>query len=486
MTETKTGTRRSAGIDYINLLDLDSHPVRDILRAESPMEPGPTRVPVERYFERSFHDLEVEKIWKKVWQMACHEDDIPDVGDYYIYDIAHLSFLIVRTTPDEIVAFPNACLHRGRQLKDKPGRGAHVIRCAFHGWAWNLDGSLREVPCEWDFPEVSAEDYSLPPVKLGRWQGFVFINPNPDAESLEDHIGTLADHFTLLPYERRYKEAHVAKILRCNWKVAANSKYDVFGNFSRAISPNMTPSPHLVGGPGDALDGAMLYTRLKHPMSGLVYERIAEDVVEVTDAKGQASRFAQDGSWISGPMTQADPHMCNWIGGRQLPGAEGVRAPTLTGDGARAMAASGVREHLRGTLGDEVDQFSDAELLDSIYLTLFPNFHPWGSFNRIVYRFRPNGDNPEECIHECMYFSPVPTGQPRPPAAPIHWLGPDDDWVDAPELGMLSKVFNQDVLNLPFVQRGLKNLPTKEVVFGNYGETKLRHFHELLNQWLAR
>jgi len=115
---------------------------------------------------------------------------------------------------------------------------------------------------------------------------------------------------------------------------------------------------------------------------------------------------------------------------------------------------------------------------------VFPNFHPWGSFNQIVYRFRPNGDNPEECIHECMYMAPSPDGENRPPPAPIHWLGPDDDWVDAPELGMLAKVFNQDVVNMPEVQRGLKMLKDPHVIFANYGETKVRHFEELLSRWV--
>ena len=152
----------------------------------------------------------------------------------------------------------------------------------------------------------------------------------------------------------------------------------------------------------------------------------------------------------------------------------------------RAMMAAGPRESLRPLLGDRVDEFSDAELLDSIYFTVFPNFHPWGSFNQIVYRFRPHGDNPDECIHECMYFSPVPEGEERPPAAPIHWLGADDDWVDAPELGMLAKVFNQDVVNMPYVQKGLKTMKQPYVIFADYGETKPRHFHKLLNEWLEK
>ena len=81
---------------------------------------------------------------------------------------------------------------------------------------------------------------------------------------------------------------------------------------------------------------------------------------------------------------------------------------------------------------------------------------------------------------------PAPPGEKRPPAAPIHWLGPDDDWVDAPELSMLAKVFNQDVYNLPRVQAGLRATKQRQVIFGNYGETKIRHFHELLERWIAR
>ena len=185
--------------------------------------------------------------------MACHEDDIPDVGDYLVYELAHLSYLVVRVAEDEFKAYHNACLHRGRLLRQEDGKKARDLRCAFHGWTWNLDGSLKEIPCQWDFPYVNPDEQSLPEVKAARWGGFVFINPDPDAEPFEEFVGDLESHFTLLPYEKRYKEAHVAKVLRCNWKVAqeafmeayhvvathpqilagicdANSKYDVFGN----------------------------------------------------------------------------------------------------------------------------------------------------------------------------------------------------------------------------------------------------------------
>lgn len=446
---TEAGAR-SAGPLYQELLDCDTRPVPWQLRLESPLAPGVTRVPAERYLSRAFHDLEVEKLWKRVWQMACREEDIPEVGDYIIYEITHLSFIVVRTKADEIKAYHNACLHRGRQLREFDGRRATEFRCPFHGWCWEITGELKEVVCAWDFPDVTPERYHLPEAAVATWGGFVFINPDLDCEPFETFIGDLPKHFERWPLEKRFKQAHVAKYLRCNWKVAqeafmeayhvvathpqillslgdSNSQYDAWGNFSRAISPNGTPSPHIRTKPSEQ---------------------------EVLDAL--FDKQLDDPSLVTVP--------------------EGMTA--------RQVAAAGAREMMRAVLGDEADEYCDAEYNDAFYFTLFPNFHPWGGFNRIVYRFRPNGDDPDTSIMECMFLSPYPEGTPRPPAAPIHWLGFEDDWTEAPELGMLARIFNQDVFNIPKVQQGLKAMKRPEVVFASYNETKIRHFHQLLERWL--
>lgn len=86
---------------------------------------------------------------------------------------------------------------------------------------------------------------------------------------------------------------------------------------------------------------------------------------------------------------------------------------------------------------------------------------------------------------ECMYLAPFPEGE-RPPSAPLTWLDEDQDWTEAPELGMLARVFNQDVYNVPKVQAGLEATQRDEVLFASYQETKLRHFHGLLGQWIER
>jgi hypothetical protein len=83
-----------------------------------------------------------------------------------------------------------------------------------------------------------------------------------------------------------------------------------------------------------------------------------------------------------------------------------------------------------------------------------------------------------------MFFPPWPDDDTRPePAVPVD-LGVDDDWSLAPAMGPLFKIFQQDSLNLPKVQRGLKYQEQQEVIFASYGEAKIRHFWQNLNAWL--
>ena len=438
------------GISYQELLDQDSCAVPPVLRFDKQRHDGPNRIPVERYTSKEFFDLEVDRVWKRVWQMACREEDIPNVGDHLVYDIVGMSFLIVRSDEDEIKAYWNACLHRGLQLRHRRGHSAQ-LRCPYHGWCWSLKGDLKQIPADWDFEHVNKEEQALPSVKVGRWGGFVFINPDPDCESLESFLGELPEHFKRWALEDRYKAAHVAKIIHCNWKVAqeafmealhvvgthpqlmcsigdSNSQNDAFENFSRTITPNGTPSPHLRTRPSE--------------------QEMADNILDVD--YGEPS-----------PVTVPE------------------------GTTARAYVAEGRRKVMRAVVGDEeADALCDAELMDSIYYTLFPNLHPWGAYNRIVYRFRPFEKDHRKSIMEVIYLEPIPKGAERPPAADVHWLEADDDWVEAPELGMLARVFNQDNVNLPYMQLGLETTQKSHIQISNYNETKLAHFHKLLEEWI--
>ena len=510
MVETKTGQDRSAGISYNDILRNDAVPPPAVYLEDSPYPAGRTTVPVERYFSKEEHDKEVEMLWKRVWQMACHESDIPNVGDTHVYDIAELSYMIVRVSETEVKAFPNACLHRGRALCDNHRKELKAFRCAFHGWSWNLDGSLKEIPGHWDFPSVTEEEYGLPEINIGSWGGIFFINPDPDCEPLADFIGDFDRHFGI-PFERRYKAAHLIKRLPCNWKVAqeaflesyhviathpellgsfadVNSKYDVWGNTSRAMSASGYPSPHTGldhNEPGCYPDGKA-YQSMKHMISGHVYRRIAENEVEVTTPDGKKGRFTEHAEYISGEQKSADIQMCSWVGGRIISGEEDT--PMVYPEDPseyRSGTAATRREAMRPTYGDSVDKVSDADLNDAIYYSIFPNISPWADFNPIFYRFRPDGNNPEQSLHEVMYMIPLPEGADMPESPKCTFLDLDDDYCDAAEIGSnLAKIFNQDYVNHRAVQKGLHSHPKGETIFASYQETKIRHFHDTLNRWL--
>lgn len=448
MTESlPPGAARSPGITYQQLLDTDTHPVPEVLRLESPKYLGSDDISVTRYTSREWHEREIEHLWKKVWQFACREEEIPRPGDHYIYEIAGLSFIVMRTDDMSIRSYPNACLHRGRMLKEQAGHCSE-LRCAFHGFAWTIGGELKDIPARWDFPHVATEEWSLPSVSVGTWAGFVFINPDPNAESLESFLGGIADQFAVWDLASAYKEAHVAKVIPVNWKIAqeafceayhvsgthpqiltylgdTNSQVDIWENFSRVITPGGTPSPLLDHKPSEEdMLRAMLDVRVGNALP-------------VTLAEGQTMR---------------------------------------------ALGAELGRMRWRPVVGDAIDKMSDAELMDSIDYTVFPNFHPWGAFNRIVYRFRPNGDDHRSCIMECIFVSPFSGDRPKP--APVHWLSAEETFTDASELGMLGKVFNQDLFNMPKVQRGLESTQKPGVTLGNYQESKVRWLHQKLGEWI--
>jgi phenylpropionate dioxygenase-like ring-hydroxylating dioxygenase large terminal subunit len=519
MNTTKTNGVRTMDDAFAAMLAADSHPenITDALRRNAPLGPGPSLIPVERYIDRRFHELEKEKLWSKVWQVAAHEDDFPNVGDVVPYDITTMSFLVVRTSENEYKAYYNACLHRGRKLRENRAKSLDELRCPFHGWSWNLDGSLKQVPCAYDFAGMNRDEESLPEVQVGRWGRFIFINPDPQAAPLEDHLGDLASHFEVLPYDRRFKQAHVAKVIKANWKVVQDAfmesyhvlmthpqiltggandlctKYDAFGNYSRAIRCGALETEGLPS--WESVDTENGMTCLRHPLNGWLYEHVGDGVVQVTTPKGKSGKFTANADWIEGELTDANPHMCLWAGGRQLlPGGPAPRPRDLAipDDMKAAMAdapprviqAELQRRMLKDVIPSVADTIPDVELHSSMYFTVFPNWHPWGSFNLINYRFRPNGDNHEECIMECMYLAPIPENGEYEPASEIHWLEPDEDWTNAPELGMLTKIFNQDLRNLPYVFQGMKATARKHLRIGDYNELKLRHFHQLYGKWV--
>jgi phenylpropionate dioxygenase-like ring-hydroxylating dioxygenase large terminal subunit len=434
---------------YQQLLDQETREVPVSLRAESAGHLDGPGIEPARYFDPDFHGLEVERVWNRVWQMACREEQIPEVGDTLVYEVADLSLIVARTAPEEIRAFHNSCLHRGTQLRTRPGR-VKQFRCPYHGFTWNLDGTLAEIPSSWDFPHVDEDDFCLPEAQVGTWGGFVFVNPDTGAAPLEEHLEDLPWHFAEWPLEDRYLGAHIVRVMPCNWKVALEAFIEAYHT--------MAVHPQLLSTAADSLTQYDVYG----PHVSRMITAVAVSSEHLDSSPGDAE------------IVEA------------MLGAQGADATVEPGS-ARRVVAEGVRASLQRRTGRDFSGVSDAEMLDGIEYFLFPNFMPWGGYlTPFAYRFRPEGHDPDSCVIDIMVLHPLPEDGGRPPPAKTRYLGPDESWTDAPELGVFGRVFNQDGSTFRRIQRGLRASVRQRTTLGRYQESRIRHFHATLDAHIGR
>jgi len=450
------GNNRCDAISVQDLLDCEEVPVPAYLREDNNPDMGDEDLPISNYTSRIIHEQEKEKLWPRVWQVVCREEDIFEAGEHYIHDSVDDSILVVRQQGGGIKAFVNSCLHRGRALRTENGL-VKALRCPFHGFTWELDGSFRGMPCEWDFEYMCKDQLQLPEVAVDSWGGFVFINIDGNAGPLLEYLGVLPEHYARYELENAHKGIHVQKVIPCNWKVAheaflesyhsiathpqilpftadANTQYDTFGpHISRMITPMELASPHL----GDVSEEEIMRASLR----------------------------------CSGRMAASD--------------AEGVEMPE--GMSARKFIGEMNREAFAAASGQDLSDATLAELQDAILYDVFPNFQVWaGYFGNIVYQFRPNGDDHESCIFDVRLL--LRGTDPQEPAhgVPIHRLTDEQSFSDAEELGVLGGVFDQDMGNLPYMMKGLKASKKGTVSLGSYQESRIRHLHNTIAKYLNK
>jgi len=442
---------------YEDILNRDSRPVPDFLRQGPVPDIGVEPVPASNYFSPEYFAKEAARLWPRIWQMACREEDIPDVGDYHIYEIVGKSLIIVRTPTGQIKALYNSCLHRGRKLVTLNGC-KNEFRCPYHGFAWHTDGSFKENPIAWDFPQWQDKDLSLPEARVETWGGFVFVNMDRNAKPLMDYIGPLAEHFARYDFANRYKSVHVVKPVRCNWKALAEAFME--------SHHSLTTHPQILPFLADA---------------NSQYDLLSEYVSRQFSASGVPSPFVYDRNYSPTEIIQA---MGGSSGARRRGFKEGESA-VPAGITARAFAAQQARDALSLEDGWDYSDASDAEMVDALLYNLWPNMSFWAGYApNIVYRWRPYGMDPEAGIMDVMILKRVPKHGPRPKPAPVHELGIDEPWSNASELGGLAGIFEQDMGNLPYVQLGL-HTGSGEVHFGRYSEMRIRKLHQLVDSYIA-
>ena len=136
------------------------------------------------YSNTELFSLEMDLLFRRHWQIACHVSDLPGPGAYITFDLGPERSLILRDGEDQIRAFHNLCRHRGsRVVADNKGVCKAALTCPFHGWTYNLDGSLRRAAQPATLPDMDPIEWGLKPIEMEIWNGFIFLRfqPGPQA-----------------------------------------------------------------------------------------------------------------------------------------------------------------------------------------------------------------------------------------------------------------------------------------------------------------
>ncbi|GGC03236.1 (2Fe-2S)-binding protein [Novosphingobium endophyticum] len=423
----------------------------------------PDRVPIDAYISPEYVRLEKERLWPRIWQMACREEEIPQPGDFYTYDIADESITVVRKQDGTVAAYHNVCPHRGRRLTAGCGRMGR-FHCKYHGWQFDLDGKPAHIVDHKDWGDLLPEaEVSLYPVKVGLWGGWVFINMDPDSESLERFLGeaqTILDPFEIQHMRYVWRKRIV---MQCNWKVAqeafmegyhvqtthrqllpymddytysrAYGKHAMFGYAPTALFG--LPSPRLGNQGGDIRHGLYMFNKE-------IWETLkATSTEEMLAAGKRLMELPETATPLEVYIAFAQFH-------QEEAAKNGRPFPDITGE--QLMAAG-----------------TDWNIFPNLVFLQQPT-------NVLFYRARPNGDNPDSCIFEINALERFAPG--AEPANVEVDVGEDWRTVD------WGLILSQDFQNMEEVQKGMKSCVMTHVRPSPLQEVEISNFHRAYHEYM--
>ncbi len=152
------------------------------------------------YHSDALLELEKEHVFRNHWQIVGHVSDVQEPGDYLTMDVVGERALVVRGKDGEVRAFHNICRHRGsRVVAENQGNCKNALVCPFHGWVYNLDGTLRGAARPRSFPELDKTEFGLVPLELEIWNGLIFIRfrkgPQPSVAELMAPVAEELAHY---------------------------------------------------------------------------------------------------------------------------------------------------------------------------------------------------------------------------------------------------------------------------------------------------
>ena len=202
-------------------------------------ELGTGPVDYEDSISPEFYELERKAIFNRTWLNVGRVEQVPRTGRYFTKELqcAGTSVVIVRDKDGGVRGFHNICRHRGNKLvwndfpNEETSGTCRQFTCKYHGWRYDLDGSLTFVQQESEFFDLDKDDYGLAPVQTEVWEGFIFVNLDPDnTTSVKEYLGDLGAGLEGYPFGEMTQVYKYRANVGSNWKLFI----DAFAEFYHA------------------------------------------------------------------------------------------------------------------------------------------------------------------------------------------------------------------------------------------------------------
>ncbi len=185
-------------------------------------------IPGDRYTDPEFLRQEDQRLWKRAWLYACHTDELPESGSFMLFKKTGSPIVICRGKDGDIRAFYNTCRHRGGPLVKEACGKVRGFVCGYHGWTYDLEGKLLNLRDKRDFVALDKDAHSLVTVRCERLGNWVFINEDPGAEPLLEHLGVIPDHLAQFDLDTIRHVDSRSYDVACNVKVLLDAFLEVY------------------------------------------------------------------------------------------------------------------------------------------------------------------------------------------------------------------------------------------------------------------
>jgi Rieske 2Fe-2S family protein len=173
------------------------------------------------YIDPDIYDQEIDRIFLRSWIYAGHVSELPGLGDWFLFNFANESVILVRSDETTISALLNVCRHRGSRIRSEKSGCSRRLTCPYHGWTYALDGRLLVAAHMSD--DFDKTQISLRKLRCEIFEGMIYINFDDNAASFDPVRENLSE--CLKPYDLGgSKVAHRESFpIEANWKLAVEN-----------------------------------------------------------------------------------------------------------------------------------------------------------------------------------------------------------------------------------------------------------------------